>query len=109
MRAFAQVPINFTLAPHSDEDTSRAAAKAITPHVERLERLVIGALKDCGPLAAHEIQAALGLSGDTVRPRLVTLRGKELVEESPGQYAVTSSGRSARVYRLTEKGKEVLR
>ncbi len=31
----------FTLAPFSDEDTSREAAKRIVPHIERLERSVL--------------------------------------------------------------------
>lgn len=99
------MPNLFTLAPHSDDDTSRAAAKAIVPHIERLERSVLVALM-ARPMSAQALEAATGLAGNSVRPRLVSLRAKGLAEQ--GEYTTTLSGRSARVWRLTDKGREVI-
>ena len=107
MKAFPQVPLLFTLAPFSDDDTSREAAKLIVPHLARLERSVLVALM-ARPMSAQGLEVATGLAGNTVRPRLVTLRLKGLVEQDATQYAVTESGRRARVWRLTEKGRKVV-
>ena len=101
-------PDLFTLAPHSDDDTSRAAAKRIVPHLERLQRSVMVALM-ARPMCAQQLETATGLSGDTIRPRLVKLRDLGMVEQHPTHYTVTASGRPARVWQLTDKGREVLR
>ena len=93
----AQVPLNFTLAPHSDEDTSRDAAKAIAPHLERLEQRVLDALATCG-LTAEQIQDVTRLMGDTVRPRLVALKHRGLVVKT-SERRRTRSGRLAAVWR----------
>ena len=97
MTRFAQVPITFTLAPHSDEDTSRDAAKAITPHLERLERRVLDALAENGPMTDQEIERATGLSGNTARPRRVALCGRGLVVDSGERRK--ASRRPAKVWR----------
>lgn len=102
MREFAQVPITFTLAPHSDADTSRAAAKAIVEHLPHLELRVLEYLKDCGPTGStnEETADALKMVGDTVRPRMVTLRARGLVKDS-GLRRRTHSLRKAVVWVVT--------
>lgn len=94
----APVPDLFTLAPHSDQDTSRAAAKAIVPHLERLESAVLLALEQNGPLTAEQLEYSTGLRGDTVRPRLCRLRAMGMVVDS-GERRRTRSGRMAVVWR----------
>lgn len=94
-RTLPQLSI-FTAAPWSDPDTSRAAAKAIEPHIQRLEKVVLDAL--ASPLTAEQIEDETGLAGNTVRPRLVALRNRGLVIDS-GQRHRTRSGREAVVWR----------
>lgn len=96
----------FTLAPHSDADTSRAAAKAIVPHLERLERRVLEALR-LGALCDRCIQHAAGLDGNTERPRRIALRNRGLIEWDGG-YDMSHS-RPAKRWRLTDKGRDALR
>lgn len=91
----------FTLAPHSDADTSRAAARQIVPHLQALEEVVLAALR-YAPMTAGELELATGLAGSTVRPRLVALRAKRadrdpLVRDS-GVRRRTRSGRLAVVW-----------
>ena len=99
MRVFAQLPITFTGAPHSDPDTSRAAAKAIVPHLERLEQRVLDALAATrSGLTAQELELVTRLSGNTIRPRLIALRARGYVVDS-GLTRKTASGRNAVVWR----------
>jgi len=96
----AAVPDLWTLAPHSDPDTSRDAAKSIAPHLERLEAEVLGWLRWHGGATADEIEQHTGLAGNTVRPRLVALRARGLVCDS-GERRKTRSGRAAVVWKAT--------
>ena len=66
----------FTL-PSIAIDTSLAAAARIRPHTARVREAIFLWLKTQGShgATAGEICNALGLSGSTVRPRLVELRG----------------------------------
>ena len=96
----------FTLAPHSDADTSRAAAKAIVPHLERLEARVLDYLRSQGDFGAtaEQIGESLNMAGSTVRPRLVALRAQRanrgpLVCDS-GKRRRTRSGRAAIVWEI---------
>lgn len=95
----------FTLAPHSDADASRDAAKKIVPHVERLERVVLQSLR-LGAMCDRCIQHATGLDGNTERPRRVALRNRGLIEWD-GTYC--QGVRRARRWRLTDKGREALK
>jgi DNA-binding MarR family transcriptional regulator len=87
----------FTPAPFSDSDTSRDAAKAIIPHIERLEAAVLDALVLTGGACAFEVQERLGMAGDTVRPRLVSLEAKGLAVKTPHK-RLTPSGRWAAIW-----------
>jgi predicted transcriptional regulator len=87
--------------PHSDRDTSLDAANAIRSVAGRLRLLVLNAIREQGGRGAcnHELEAALGLAGNTVRPRVWELRRFGLVEDS-GLRRPTPSGRQAVAWRV---------
>lgn len=91
----------WTLAPHSDEDTSREAARSMRPHLARLEAVVLEAVRAAGEqgLCDHEIEERTGLQHQTAsaRRRELVLRG--LLVDS-GVRRSTASGRSAKAWRL---------
>lgn len=84
------------LAPFSDHGTSLAAARSVTPHLERLEAVVLDAIRAAGPAGAcdHELERVTGLIHQTAsaRRRSLVLRG--LVRDS-GLRRRTASGRLA--------------
>ena len=88
--------------PTNGTPTSQAAAASLRGHVGRLEAVVLDAIRAAGErgLTGEEIEDATGLSGNTSRPRLVTLRGLGLVmkaTDDEGQVMTrpTRSGRQA--------------
>ena len=106
MKVQPQLPLPFTgLAPFSDMGTSLAAARSITPDLQRLERVVLEAIvnidrKRGGAGACdHEIEVVTGLKHQTAsaRRRALVLRG--LVEDS-GVRRLTESGRGAIAWRV---------
>ena len=96
-----QLPLIFTPVPHSDEDTSREAAKRMIPHLARLESLVLEAIRAAGPggLCDHEIERVTGLKHQTAsaRRRELVLRG--LIKDS-GTRRKTDSGRDAKAWTI---------
>jgi hypothetical protein len=108
MKAYSvpQLPLPFAaLAPFSDMDTSLAAARAIVPDLQRLERVVLEAImhinyvRNDGGACDHEIEFLTGLKHQTAsaRRRALVLRG--LVEDS-GLRRLTDSGRGAIAWRV---------
>ena len=73
----APVPLPLFEPPAQRIDTSLAAAAKITQHTARLREAVFLYLQTQGArgATAGELEAALGLSGSTVRPRLRELQG----------------------------------
>lgn len=66
------------LPAHNGSATSAAAARSIAPLVGTIRRRVLDFVRSQPDGAtADEIEAALGLSGNTVRPRLIELQGRE--------------------------------
>ena len=100
----SQLALDFTRAPYSGAGTSRDAAEAIVPHLDRLERIVLGVLADAGAagLTDQEIGSLARLDGNTVRPRRGSLVDLGYVEDS-GLKRTTASGRLACVWRITNK------
>lgn len=90
-------------APYSAAGPSKEAAKAIEPHLDRLERIVLSVIALGGDSGRTdgEIEQMAGLAGNTVRPRRVRLVEKGLVRDS-GARRRTPSGRPATVWVLTE-------
>lgn len=78
-------------------DTSYAAAKAIAPHAGAQRARVYATLVAYGPSTQEQLSDALGLGGDSVRPRTIELRRRGLVVDS-GLRRRTRSGRWAVVW-----------
>lgn len=89
---FSYVP-----ARASDPPTARAAAESI--NIPRLERVVLDALAQYGPMTSHETAEATGLELVTVSPRFAPLRDKGLIEDS-GEKRLGRSRRLSIVWRL---------
>jgi len=93
--------------PHNQTATSKAAAEAIAPKAGTLRATILDFVRRQGVTGAtaHEIQQCLGLSGDTVRPRLWELRGHSsktpmpVLLEASGETRKSPSGRASVVYR----------
>ena len=88
-----------TTLPHCGVSTSIAAAESMTPHarsmLERVYALVLSqGARGC---TACEVEHVMGISGDTIRPRLVRLRDTGRIINS-GAKRLTASGREAFVY-----------
>jgi Fic family protein len=85
----------FDRPPDNGTDTSKAAAKAV-PDAARLRACVLETIEAASAgLTREEIEAATGLSGNTVRPRVWELVRAGLVE--PRGVRKTQSGRAAAV------------
>lgn len=87
------------LPPHEQAPTSHAAAVAILPHVNALQRRVYDYIRSRGEHGAtdEEIKLALGLRGSTVRPRRCELHEKGLVVDTR-RTRPTVTGRQATVW-----------
>lgn len=78
--------------------TSRKAAADIMPKIGSMRWRVLEAIRQStGGLSAEQIEHAAGLSGNTVRPRLVELREAGLIFDS-GAKIKTTSGKEAVVW-----------
>jgi predicted transcriptional regulator len=85
--------------PSVPVDTSVAAAEAIRPSAAAIRERVADLVSRCGDFGAteQEIEAALALPGNTVRPRLWELEKAGQVVKSI-KTRPTRAGRQARVY-----------
>lgn len=94
-----------TGVPHNGTDTSREAARRISPLSAAQAARLFYFVAQQGETGAtdHEIQAALDLSGDTERPRRWGLVKAGLIEDS-GRRRNSPSGRPATVYVATAEG-----
>ena len=90
--------------PYNGTDTSRAAAERITPVAITQAVQVFQFIAQCGVEGAtdHEIQAALGLTGDSERPRRWSLERAGMIRDS-GQRRKSPKGRDAIVWIASEK------
>ena len=96
--------------PHSGGPTSRAAAVSKAPTAAQQRTRVLLWISGRGELGAtaEEIQEGLGLSGDSVRPRLWELRGNaghDRVVEDSGSHRPTRAGRAAVVWVLKRRAR----
>lgn len=92
-----QVSIDFD-PPSNGTATSDAAASSIRPHAETLRAFVYQFVRSRGDYGAtrHEIEAAIGLAGNTVRPRVCELMNSHKLVETD-LTRITPSGRKAAV------------
>ena len=86
-------------APHSDDDTSKEAAVSMRRDVLALRALVFDRIAQSGDkgMTDEEIARALGLEGNTARPRRWELANMGRIEKS-GEKRKTSRGRRAVVW-----------
>lgn len=90
--------------PHTpgfkERDTSRAAAAAIAPTVERGRFAVLQVIKDAGPngITADEVAKKVNRTVLYVRPRVSELRKLNLVHKHPVRRGVNASGQTAHVW-----------
>lgn len=96
-------PRSYPMPPSVPVDTSREAARSMTDSADAIRRRVYRFIAESGEHGAtnEEIQDALKLAGDTVRPRVWELMGVGSVVDS-GARRKTRSGRQARVVRVAE-------
>ena len=94
--------LDFLTAPHNGSPTSRAAAEAITLTAGTLRALVMTYIRDQGEHGAtrQEIEDALQISGDTIRPRCKELLAMGLIHATTATRP-TVAGRSAVVLEAT--------
>ena len=71
-------------APSQARQTSKDAARAVEPHMGRLQEQVLRTIKACGASGAtdREIQGLLRMKGSTQRPRRIELLHAGLIEDS---------------------------
>lgn len=84
--------------------TSRAAAKSMRQAATPLCRLVFARIKESGinGMTAQELEQALGMAGNTVRPRLVSLKEAKLITVSD-EIRRSPSGRACEVLVAVER------
>lgn len=82
-----------------DYETSREAALSVYETAPTLRARVWRHLRETGGATEEETEAALGLAGNTCRPRIWELRKAGMVEDS-GDRRSTRSGRQAVVWRI---------
>jgi predicted ArsR family transcriptional regulator len=93
-------------AGHSDDDTSIAAAQAITPDANRLRQMCCDELYK-RELTTDETAALLGIDILTIRPRFSELRVDGRIEAT-GKKRRNESNRPAKVWRIRrDKGSDV--
>lgn len=85
------------------DGTSQEAAQSMVESVSRLRRVALNALHHLGQATPLEAIAYLGMSRESIQPRLSELRTMGLIEAT-GDRRVNPSGRSAAVFRSTGKG-----
>lgn len=88
--------------PHSPgyraaSETSKEAAQSIKPRMGRLQRLVLNALLQRGPMTPDECAAALGIDLLSIRPRFVELSRRSLIAPT-GERRANKSGLKAQVW-----------
>lgn len=85
--------------PHSDGDTSKAAAHAIKPSAGTLRAQVLAAIEGAGThgYTDGELQTTLKMTGNTQRPRRRELEEANLIHDS-GKRRKTVKGRDAVVW-----------
>lgn len=93
-----QTAIDFD-PPHSGTATSIAAARSIRPVAATLRERVFAFVDKQGMhgATAEEIERALKMSGNTVRPRILELRAAKRMFDR-GNTRETQSGRQATVW-----------
>lgn len=94
-------------APHNGTATSIAAAESLHGQLQRLELLVLRAVIGTNGATSEELEDMLSptMTGNSIRPRIVTLREKGYIRDL-ATTRTTRSGRQAAVHVATASGFE---
>jgi transcription initiation factor IIE alpha subunit len=89
--------------PHNSTPTSKAAAHQIQPVAGSQGHKIMSFLRTRGRdgATAEEIETATGISGNSVRPRLIQLRKADSIADS-GKVRATRANRMAVVWVVAE-------
>ena len=100
---------NHEHAPHNGVPTSIKAAIAIAPKAGSIGARILAYLRGRGDQGAtlEEIEINTGISGNTVRPRMKTLRSRGQVVDA-GLTRPTMAGNEAIVWKVADAWKFVL-
>ena len=92
-------------APRNGTETSQAAARSIAPRMNPMRMTILAALLRAAPygLTAQEIEQHTGMTGNSIRPRLVEMATLTWVSRGP-EVRATKSGRDAAVWHVTQAG-----
>lgn len=84
---------------HRGVDTSIAAAAGMSSSIGRLQRIVLRAIADAGPIgrSTNELAEQLTLDRCSIQPRTSELRSKRLIADS-GQRRCNANGKRAIVW-----------
>jgi predicted transcriptional regulator len=93
--------------PATADPNSQAAAESMVLSAGNLRRAVMQVIARWGPIAEWEIEAHLGMSGNTTRPRVWELHRGGLIERTPHK-GLTPSGRACWMYVATAEGRRAL-
>lgn len=85
---------------HRSGDTSRGAARAIHGRSKALQRMVLDALREHGPMATFELASVIDASYRAIQPRTSELRKMGEIVDSGDRRADPETGRNAIVWRL---------
>jgi predicted ArsR family transcriptional regulator len=85
---------------------SRRAAESMLGRMGSIRRRVLREIAEAGPISAEGLELGMGISGNTIRPTILSLREAGLVAVV-GE-GVTTSGRTCGLYGITEAGRRVL-
>lgn len=96
--------VQTTPYPHSGGPTSRAAAESQDDSVTATQReKIVRYLCEHGDATRDEMEAALDISGDAMRPRCRALEDEGWIEARVGVKRETRKGREAQVYQPTDR------
>jgi predicted ArsR family transcriptional regulator len=86
------------------QETSREAYEASKPNAGKRSAHILAYLESCGPTGSTQDQISqdLGLLPQTVCPSLLDMENRGLLYRT-GDRRKTSSGRSARVWRIAQR------
>lgn len=90
--------------PHNGRETSKAAAESLDDDVTATQReRIVRYLCEHGDATRDEMEAALGIEGDAMRPRCRALEAEGWVKPKVSEKRPTRKGREAQVYEPTDR------
>lgn len=92
---------------HNGSTESVQAAASIMPVQGRMQRHILQLIAAHGPATCEEVEKLMDGKHQSVGPRLIELEARGFLSR-PGDTAITSSGRKAKRWHITDRGREAL-